>query len=129
MRICDDYRLAWGMTPVFQAGIIPLMARAPLIVQPEAVVLEDDGSIPNSRLPLLVYRQAFAPDTPELDLVIEQRFASNNWTGSWRAGRPDIPVDVDVVVPAGLLLDLPQDILAHDFLHQPGQAILDVLNR
>jgi uncharacterized protein YjlB len=55
------------------------------MVQPEAIVFRDDGSIPNSKLPLLLYRRAFAPDTPELAEVIEQRFAANDWTGSWRA--------------------------------------------
>ena len=54
-------------------------------VQPEKAYFTDDGSIPNSALPLLVYRQAFAPDTPDLAATIEGRFARNNWTGSWRA--------------------------------------------
>jgi uncharacterized protein YjlB len=61
------------------------MTEEPHIVQPETVVFKDDGSIPNSRLPLLLFRQVFAPQTPELGSVIERRFASNDWTGSWRA--------------------------------------------
>ena len=32
------------------------------------------------------YREAFGPDTKDLASVIEQRFAENDWTGSWRAG-------------------------------------------
>ena len=55
-------------------------------IQPESIVFKDDGSIPNSELPLLLYRQAFSPDTPDLAPVIEERFAGNNWTESWRAG-------------------------------------------
>ena len=54
-------------------------------VQPEKVYFKDDGSIPNSPLPLLLYRQAFAPESPDLAAVIEQRFMKNDWTGSWRA--------------------------------------------
>ena len=55
------------------------------VVQPEKAYFKDDGSIPNSVLPLLVYRQAFAPDTPDLAATIEERFARNDWTSSWHA--------------------------------------------
>ena len=54
-------------------------------IQPEKAYFKDDGSIPNNAVPLLLYRQAFAPDTPDLPSAIEERFAKNNWTGSWRA--------------------------------------------
>ena len=55
-------------------------------IQPEKVYFKDDGSIPNNALPLLLYQQAFARDTPDLPSAIEERFAKNDWTGSWRAG-------------------------------------------
>jgi uncharacterized protein YjlB len=55
-------------------------------IQPEKVYFKDDGSIPNSPLPLLLYQRAFARDTPDLPSAIEQRFAKGGWTGSWRAG-------------------------------------------
>jgi uncharacterized protein YjlB len=55
---------------------------APETRVPETLVFEDDGVIPNSRLPLLVYRAALAAD-PE---AIEQRFASNGWRPAWRDG-------------------------------------------
>ena len=44
----------------------------------------DDGSIPNSRLPVIVYREAIAPDevTPE---AIEQMFTANDWPPQWRS--------------------------------------------
>jgi len=35
-------------------------------VQPEKADFKDDGSIPNSELPLLVYRQAFALGSSDL---------------------------------------------------------------
>jgi uncharacterized protein YjlB len=55
-------------------------------VQPEKAYFKDDGSIPNSALPLLVYRQAFALGSSDLAATIEECFARNDWTGSWRAG-------------------------------------------
>ena len=49
---------------------------------PETYVFEDDGRIPNSRLPLLVYRQAVPADPA----AIEKRFAAHDWSGGWRNG-------------------------------------------
>lgn len=46
---------------------------------------EDDGKIPNSVFPLIVYKQAFDP-AENLDDVMERTFASNNWTNAWRNG-------------------------------------------
>jgi uncharacterized protein YjlB len=66
-------------------GGFPLMAQRPASVQPENFVFADDGSIPNNPLPLLLYRQAFSTDTPDLASAIETRFGANDWTGSWRA--------------------------------------------
>jgi uncharacterized protein YjlB len=63
-----------------------LMGQQPREVEPQQLVFKDDGSIPNNTLPLLLYREAFAADTKDLASVMEQRFAENDWTGSWRAG-------------------------------------------
>ena len=46
---------------------------------------KDDGIIPNSSLPLLVYKFAF-PIGDSLADVMEETFASHNWTNSWRNG-------------------------------------------
>jgi uncharacterized protein YjlB len=46
---------------------------------------EDDGIIPNNRLPLLVYKFPF-PVGDSLADVMEETFASHNWTNSWRNG-------------------------------------------
>jgi uncharacterized protein YjlB len=62
------------------------MGQQPKEVEPQQLVFKDDGSIPNNTLPLLLYREAFAADTKDLASVMEQRFAENDWTGSWRAG-------------------------------------------
>jgi uncharacterized protein YjlB len=50
--------------------------------EPLAFTFEDDGTIPNSRLPLLVYRDAVPPDA----VAIERMFAANRWPPAWRDG-------------------------------------------
>lgn len=47
---------------------------------------EDDGKIPNSKLPLILYKNAFAERGNEGAGWLEKRFASNNWSNSWRNG-------------------------------------------
>ena len=49
---------------------------------PETYLFEDDGGIPNSRLALLVYRQALPADPA----AMETRFAAHDWSGGWRNG-------------------------------------------
>ena len=44
----------------------------------------DDGRIPNSALPLLVYRRALTG--PDLAGAFERRFAAHDWRGAWRDG-------------------------------------------
>ena len=53
---------------------------------PEQYHFKDDGKIPNSKFPLLVYRQVFEARGGEGAFWLEQRFAKNNWTNSWRNG-------------------------------------------
>jgi uncharacterized protein YjlB len=57
-------------------------------VRPEAIRFEDDGAIPNNRLPFLVYPGAVDPELAGSDpaAVFETRFAANGWRGSWRNG-------------------------------------------
>lgn len=52
------------------------------MTEPETFVFNDDGAIPNSRLPLLVYRAAVLPDPR----AIERCFAANRWPPAWRDG-------------------------------------------
>ncbi len=51
-----------------------------------ALRFEDDGRIPNSRLPLLLYPGALAGETGDLAGSLERRFAENGWGGGWRNG-------------------------------------------
>jgi uncharacterized protein YjlB len=50
----------------------------------ETVIFEDDGRVPNSRLPVILYRAAIEPGRADPALAFEQRFARNDWTASWR---------------------------------------------
>ncbi len=49
---------------------------------PETYSFDDDGAVPNSRLPLLVYRGGVPADAAE----IERIFAAHGWSGGWRNG-------------------------------------------
>lgn len=53
-------------------------------IQAEKLYFKDDGKIPNSKFPLLVYRHAFAGDIKPSKLL--KQFASNRWTNSWDNG-------------------------------------------
>ena len=52
------------------------------MTEPLTFLFKDDGTIPNSRLPLLVYRAAVPADAA----AIEARFAANRWPPAWRDG-------------------------------------------
>ncbi|MDA9764494.1 cupin [Opitutales bacterium] len=47
---------------------------------------EDDGSIPNNLLPLLIYSQVLDVSGPDIGETFEERFASNGWANIWRNG-------------------------------------------
>lgn len=51
-----------------------------------AKVLADDGKIPNSKLPLLIYRRAFEFSGRDPAAAIERIFQSHDWSGMWRNG-------------------------------------------
>lgn len=52
------------------------------MTEPLTFSFRDDGAIPNSRLPLLVYRGALPADP----VAIERAFAANRWPPAWRDG-------------------------------------------
>ena len=54
--------------------------------EPEAFYFEDDGLVPNNRLPLLLYRNAFAQRSEKGATWLEHTFRENNWYNSWRNG-------------------------------------------
>jgi uncharacterized protein YjlB len=52
-------------------------------LSPERHLFEDDGAIPNSRLPVLVYHDVKAAHEPS---SCEALFASGDWLGAWWNG-------------------------------------------
>ncbi|MGV3559785.1 MAG: cupin domain-containing protein [Larkinella arboricola] len=54
--------------------------------EPETHLFKDDGTIPNSKYPLLIYHNAFSETVPAGASWLEERFSKNNWTNSWRNG-------------------------------------------
>lgn len=54
---------------------------------PTLLRLDDDGAFPNSRLPVLLWRQGVPVDDAASGADrIEQRFRDNGWDGSWQNG-------------------------------------------
>lgn len=53
-------------------------------MEPETYTFAEDGGIPNSRLPVLLYRGALECDAGAADY--EELFARNRWLGAWRDG-------------------------------------------
>lgn len=56
--------------------------------KPEIIkkVFEDDGTFPNSKLPVLIYKAALTLPGEHAPKIIEDIFKNNNWTNSWRNG-------------------------------------------
>jgi uncharacterized protein YjlB len=65
---------------------VPSTVRQEEFVVQEQFPFKDDGVFPNNVLPLLVYRQAFTTEAEDCASLIEQCFAENDWTNSWRNG-------------------------------------------
>jgi uncharacterized protein YjlB len=62
------------------------MVKQQKFVEPEQFSFKDDGTFPNGVLPALLYRQAFRSDGDDGASVVEECFAENDWTNSWRNG-------------------------------------------
>jgi uncharacterized protein YjlB len=54
--------------------------------RPKEYYFEDDGVIPNSKYPLLIYRDVLPIEGSKGGDWFEEEFADNNWTNSWRWG-------------------------------------------
>ena len=53
---------------------------------PEKFLLEDDGVIPNSKYPLLIYHHVLSESGDKAADWLENTFNNHNWTNSWRWG-------------------------------------------
>jgi uncharacterized protein YjlB len=54
--------------------------------KPEEFLFNDDGKIPNSKYPLLLYKNVFSQRDNQGAEWLENHFSKNNWTNSWRNG-------------------------------------------
>lgn len=52
----------------------------------ETYFFKDDGLIPNSKYPLIIYKNAFSETGTKAGSWLEKHFGSNNWSNSWRNG-------------------------------------------
>src|SRR5438105_1619402 len=55
-------------------------------VQVSVQTLEEVGAIPNSRLPLLIYRHPVPSNVSDLARFFEKMFGSHDWVDAWRDG-------------------------------------------
>jgi len=55
-------------------------------VQPEILYFKEDLTIPNSKYPVLIYRNIFTESGEAAADWLEKRFLFNNWKNSWRWG-------------------------------------------
>lgn len=53
---------------------------------PQLLFLDDDGTFPNSRLPVVLWRNGIPVGDANGADLIEQRFHDNGWGGSWQNG-------------------------------------------
>ena len=54
-------------------------------MDPIQLKFKDDGKIPNSKLPLLVYKNVFSEEKADPDFI-RQHFESHNWKNAWQNG-------------------------------------------
>lgn len=62
------------------------VAAMELKIEAQVFYFRDDGKIPNSQHPLIVYRNAFEERGEEGARFLESCLEQNNWLGSWRNG-------------------------------------------
>ncbi|MCP4383963.1 MAG: cupin domain-containing protein [Hyphomicrobiales bacterium] len=55
-------------------------------MQPNTILFADDGDIPNSPYPLIVYGGAIDPQAGDPAVAFEALFRRNGWGNSWRNG-------------------------------------------
>lgn len=62
------------------------LSRGEDVKEPDTAIFKDDGVIPNNRYPLLLYRGVLKVGGTDPAARVEEQFAANNWTNSWRNG-------------------------------------------
>jgi uncharacterized protein YjlB len=59
--------------------------------KPIAIVFEDDGLVPNNKMPFLVYKAAVDVNNDHPEETIEKLFGANGWGAMWRNGVYNFP--------------------------------------
>jgi uncharacterized protein YjlB len=85
LNICGMNRKEFLLTLPIVSGIAS-QAFGRNLPKPEMLRFEDDGVVPNSRNPLLVYRNAFTARYEKGAEWLEAKFLANHWYNSWRNG-------------------------------------------
>lgn len=57
-----------------------------MTMKPDEFFLKDDGVIPNNKLPVLLYKNAFSERGETGAKWLEEQFEKQNWSNSWRNG-------------------------------------------
>lgn len=70
----------------FAVILLPQKIRAMKKIRPLTFTFKDDGTIPNSVLPLLVYKQVFSERGTVAANWLDDLFRTNGWSNSWRWG-------------------------------------------
>lgn len=60
-----------------------------MALKPKTLFLSEDEKMPNSTLPVLIYRGVVASRTPRKDRIFERLFMENGWKGVWKDGMFD----------------------------------------
>ncbi len=76
---------------VARKGFRKNYAMSDSVTDPSALRFAVAGGIPNSRLPLLLYRTAVGTAGSDPAAAFEGRFARHGWVGAWRDGIYDFP--------------------------------------
>ncbi len=57
--------------------------KSPLVIKK---ILKDDGTFPNSELPVIIYKNALTLPEEHAAKIIEDVFKKNDWSNAWRNG-------------------------------------------
>lgn len=76
------------LTAAGLAGLAILLPKSVTAMtnDPLKLFFEDDGKIPNNKLPLILYKNAFDERGNRGASWLERKFSNNDWTNSWRNG-------------------------------------------
>ena len=77
------FLMALGATPFILSWIKPFLEQP---IKPEMLYFKDDGKIPNSDFPLLLYRDTIPKGQENSSQWYRKQFAAQNWTNSWTNG-------------------------------------------